>query len=188
MAATLPSQFAALLCGRTGDAALTRLGELAAEAAQPCPVIRSAVDELLAVRLDYHTHLYPRISSALGLLDLPVPRPPTPTASWSTDDPAALCRILAGRAERAASHARARLLREAKLPGQVTFAAVERFSEALLSSAAEWEIRQLARSYRRTLWAGAGYRLDNSDASVARVTRAADTLLAATGELVSRPP
>lgn len=165
-----------LLGDRSGAAALACLGELAAATARPCPAVRAAVADLLAVRLDYDTHLSPRIRPDLASLEVDARDHPA-----AGDGVAELHGLIAGRAERAASRVLARLLDEAALPGWILLTAVERFTDAILGT--EREIRHLARSYRHDLWPGLYRGLDADDAPVMRVTRTADELLAATAEL-----
>ncbi len=174
----------ALLGERSGSTALVHLARLAATATEPCPVIQAAIDELLAVRLDYRTHLHPKVRTDLDLLnfrtgDQQISALP-PTDYGVTE----LYRIVADRTERAAFQVRTRLLDEAVLVGEILFAAVEQFTDALLTSdVAEWEIRQFARSYQRILWADAFQEVEGGDALVARVANAAEDLLAATSEV-----
>jgi hypothetical protein len=158
-----------LLGARTGTAALERLGELADAAAPPCTTLRAAVDELLAVRLDYSTHLGPRIRNGLGAFEIDAP----------ADDVAALFAAVCSRAEETTARILDRVLREATLPGWVVLTAVERFVAAVLGTE---EIRRLARSHRHDLWPGRYRGLGREDAPVARIVRAADDLLAATAE------
>jgi energy-coupling factor transporter ATP-binding protein EcfA2 len=163
----------ALLRDETGYRAMVVLAELAAGAAQPCAVLASAVAQLLAVRLDYHTHLHPRIGLYLGSL-------PVPAGQRSADR---LYRMLCTVATRAAERVRACLRDEAAYPGRVLYAAVERFADAVLhSSTAEQELRQLARSYRDELCGGTPKGLTDADVRVVRAVRAADELLAAAAD------
>ena len=161
---------------RSGAAALARLGELAAAAARPCPTLRAAIADLLAVRLDHDTHLSPRIRPDLASLEVDAQNHLT-----AGDGAAELHGLIAGLAEQAASRVLARLLDEAALPGWILLTAVERFADAILGT--EREIRHLARSYRHDLWPGLYLGLDADDAPVMRVARTADELLAALAEL-----
>jgi hypothetical protein len=138
--------------------------------------VRAAVADLLAVRLDYDTHLSPRIRPDLASLEVAARDHPA-----AGDGVTELHGLIAGRAEQAASRVLARLLDEAALPGWILLTAVERFTDAILGT--EREIRHLARSYRHELWPGLYRGLDADDAPVMRVTRTADELLAATAEL-----
>jgi hypothetical protein len=163
-----------LLGGHSGTAALTRVGELADGAEPPCTALRAAVDELLAVRLDYSTHLRPRVRDGLDGLEIEAPG----------DDAAALFRDVCAQAEQTTDRILDRLLREATLPGWVVLTAVERFVDAVVGSE---DLKRLARSYRHDLWPGRYRGLRREDASIARIVRAADDLLAATAEPVPEP-
>lgn len=178
IADALAGAFAPLLDGRTGTAALARLGELADAAAPPCTTLRAAVDELLAVRMDYATHLGPRVRDGLRTLELDRPG----------DDVAALFRTISTLAEQTTGQVLERLLREATLPGWVMLTAAERFVGAVLGTeAAEREITRLIRSCRHDLWPGRYRGLSREDVPVARTVRAADALLAAATEPVPGP-
>lgn len=185
VAGALATGMAPLLGDRSGAAALAHLSDLAAEAAEPGSVLRAAVGELLAARADYRTQLHPRIRPELDSLDLPEHGQQAFAMPVTGDDAAVtLYRMIAGKAERTAFQVRARLLKEAAAPGRILLTVVEQFADTLLGTeAAGREIRQLARSYRHTLWPGAFDGLNGSDAPVARVARAAEDLLAATTEL-----
>ncbi|WP_104482279.1 hypothetical protein V5P93_006327 [Actinokineospora auranticolor] len=169
-----------LLDDRTGAAALRHLADLAGDAAEPCAVTRAALDDLLGPRLDYRTQLHPRVRPELDGLHLQVADdrggatvqiavPSTP------DGVAELFRIVSELAEQATFRIRGALLREAALPGQVLFAAVEQFDDTLIRSGdAHREIRQLARSYRDRLWPAEFDELDGANARVAGAAAAAD--------------
>ncbi len=190
VAAGLAGELGGLLSDRSGREALVHLAELAGEAAEPCQVMRASLAELLALRLDYRTQVHPRVRPELDALNFQVRDPATgqemlhivvaPTAEGAEE----LYQIVSELAEQAAYRIRVELLKEAVLPGQVVFAAVEQFADALIrSGVAEREIRQLARSYRDEMWPGVFEGLDEADARVARVARAADELVNATTEL-----
>lgn len=190
VAEALAGELGNLLGDRSAREALAYLAGLAGEAAEPCQVMQASLEELLALRLDYRTQLHPRVRPELDTLNLQVRDPVTGQDVFQvvvppTEDGAEeLYQVVKELAEQAAYRIRVELLKEAVLPGQVLFAAVEQFADALIrSGAAEREIRQLARSYRDELWVGVFEGLDGADARVARVARAADELLNVTTDL-----
>lgn len=177
----LAGELNGVLDGRSGHDALTYLAELAGEAAEPCAVMRASLTELLALRLDYRTQAHPRVRPELDALN---PRVRDQVVVPATEEGAEeLYQTISELGEQAAFRIRNALLREAALPGQVLFAAVEQFDDALVrSGAAEREIRQLARAYRDELWPGVFEGLDGADARVARAARVADEVLNAAAE------
>jgi hypothetical protein len=179
LATVLSRESGDLLDARPGTDALARLAQLSRTATEPCPALASAVDGILAARLDYTTHLHPRVSAELRPLLGSVPALP-PDRSGAEQ----LYTTILGRSLLAAARTRTRLLRDSGIPEQVVYAAVARFSdEVLAGSGAEREIRQLARAYRTRLWPDLAEELDRADAQVVAVVRAADQLLAITTDL-----
>lgn len=183
LAAVLDRDLGKLLRGRSGAAALALLAEFAAEGSQPCPRLRASIEELLALRIDYRTHLYPHVWADVDALRVPVPEFPT-----SADGASRLYQFVCTLAERVVLRVRGRLLGQSTMPGRVLCAAVVRFIDSLDSVSAERELRNLAGAYRRELWPQAFADLDRTDICVARVARAAHELLdAAAGFGCSAP-
>jgi hypothetical protein len=78
LADTLRKPLGELLDGYDGRLALEHLIELLDNASEPCPALTGALSDVLSIRLEYRTQLYPRVRSELGnLLNLEVinPRP-----------------------------------------------------------------------------------------------------------------
>ena len=71
----MKQDFGELVGTGDGEAVLRRLSGLMAEASEPCPALCAAVDELLALRLEYRTHLHPRVRRELDGLNLQVKDP-----------------------------------------------------------------------------------------------------------------
>jgi hypothetical protein len=169
---------------RDGRPALELLvGELI-DAAEPCPAMRRAVEDVLDIRLEYRTQLYPRVRGDLGdLLTLDVRNTltgeRTPQISVKPDESGAdqLYRFVTGRAHQAAHLIRKALLQEAVAPDQVVHAFVEQFDDALIRSAeSERDFQRLARSYRDVIWPGAYDGIERNDARLVKVRRAAQAV------------
>jgi hypothetical protein len=189
--AALSLAWGPLLGGRTGPEGLFQLSLLAKEAAQPCPGLAEAITGLLAVRLDYRTHLHPRVRSALDSLATPghavdVGAGPGRLSDLDATELAdGLFRMVSERAVRAAERVRVGLFRESALPGQILAAGVESFIDAVFrGETAAAEARIMSRSYQGDLATVTS--LDLSDARVARVGRSADDLLSAAAECCAR--
>ncbi|KXV70297.1 hypothetical protein AD951_03280 [Acetobacter malorum] len=154
-------RFGNLLQGKSGEAALSTLRHLMAEAEEPCVGLSQAVQELLALRLDYRTQLHPKVRRALDDLQSEVEDPETgeKKARFTVDlTPAGaerLLREMASLARAAAYRTRKALMQEAMVPALVIHAAVEQFDDALIRSGdSEKEFRRMARCYRDDIWPG----------------------------------
>lgn len=154
-------RFGNLLQDNSGLAALSILGQRMAEAEEPCHGLSQAVQELLALRLDYRTQLHPKVRRALDDLQSEVKDPETgiQKARFAVDlTPAGAEQLLdemAGLARAAAYRTRKALMQEALVPALVIHAAVEQFDDALIrSSDSEKEFRRMARCYRDDIWPG----------------------------------
>ncbi len=173
-----------LLDGYDGRLALEQLIELLDNASEPCGALTGALSDVLSIRLEYRTQLYPRVRSELGnLLNLEVINPTTGEPEEQIAVPLneqgaeRLYRFISGRARQAAHHIKKSLLQEAVAPSQVIYAFVEQFEDALIRSGdAEQEFRRLARSYRDEIWPGIYQGIDEDNARVARVIRASRAL------------
>ncbi|MGH3787692.1 MAG: hypothetical protein ACRDRG_14325 [Pseudonocardiaceae bacterium] len=175
-----------LLDGYDGRLALEQLVELLRNASEPCPAFTSALSDILSIRLEYRTQLYPKVRFELGsLLNLEVINPttgePEKQITVPLDKPGAerLYRFISSRSRQAAHLIKKSLLQEAVAPSQVIHAFVEQFEDAMIrSGAAEQEFRRLARSYRDEIWPGVYQGIDEDNARVARVIRASRALSA----------
>ncbi|GHH81918.1 hypothetical protein GCM10018781_65540 [Kitasatospora indigofera] len=166
-----------------GAEALGRFRALLDDGYEPCPELSAAVAELLALRLDYRTQLYPRIRAQLDGLNLEVLDPGEGQMRSQIAvavNPAGveeLYDFITVRAEQAAYRTRKALLRDSVLPGMVLFAAVEQFEDALIrSGTAGREFRRLARTYRDELWPGRYGGLNSEHARFAAVARACEEI------------
>ena len=176
----------ALLGEAAGDDALRRFVALLAEASEPCPRLRRAVEQLLTVRLDYRSQLHPRVRAELDGLTLQERDPVTGeqrnrvVVEVSPDGAEQLYAFVVQMAEQAAYLTKkALLLREGVTPALVLHAAAEQLEDTMIRSGdSEREFKRLARSYRDELWPGVFGEIDAANARVASVARARDALVA----------
>jgi hypothetical protein len=170
-----------LLEGSDGKQALQQLAVILDEGAEPCPALSRAVADMIDIRLDYRTLLYPRVRGRLvDLLNFEVTNPATgerePQITVRTSESGAevLYTFTTGRARQAAFQISQALLAEAVGPTLVLQSFVEQFDDAFIRSAeSKRDFRRLARSYRDRIWPGIYEGIELDDARVARVRRAA---------------
>jgi hypothetical protein len=190
VAAILAAHTGTLLDGLEGEAALRGFAALLAEASEPCPRLRRAVEQLLTVRLDYRSQLHPRVRAELDGLTLQERDPVTGeqrnrvVVEVSPDGAEQLYSFVAQMAEQAAYLTKkALLLREGVTPALVLHAAAEQLEDTMIRSGdSEREFKRLARSYRDEIWPGVFGEIDAANARVATVTRARDALVATLAE------
>ncbi|QKV93989.1 hypothetical protein HUT19_21355 [Streptomyces sp. NA02950] len=169
--------------GPTGRELLERLAELFARSSQPCPDLAAAVTDLLDVRLEYRTLLYPRVRPDLAPLNLQVTHPDTgeqmqQVAVPLTEEGAEeLYGIFNGLAEQAAFRIQKSLLQESAVPAAVIHALVEQFEDTLIRSGTSvQEFRRFVRSYRNDLWPEEFRGIDEANSRYARVVRVAEEI------------
>jgi hypothetical protein len=180
----------ALLGDSSGEEALRRFSALLADASEPCPRLRRAVEQLLTVRLDYRSQLHPRVRAELDGLTLQERDPVTGeqrnrvVVEVSPDGAEQLYAFVVQMAEQAAYLTKkALLLREGVTPALVLHAAAEQLEDTMIRSGdSEREFKRLARSYRDEIWAGVVGEIDAANARVAAVVRARDALVATLSE------
>ncbi|MBV9312403.1 MAG: hypothetical protein JO100_01425 [Pseudonocardia sp.] len=173
-----------LLDDSDGEQALVKFRALLDEGSEPCPALSRAVADVLDIRLDYLTLLYPRIrGQVVDLLNFEVVNPVTdvrePQIVVPTTEEGAqtLYTFIIGRARQAAHVIRNELLSESVAPTLVVQAFVEQFDDALIRSAeSKRDFKRLARSFRDRIWPGLYEGIELDDARIARVTRAAEAV------------
>ncbi len=168
-----------LLQGERGHAALATLSHLMAAAEEQCTVLHQAVQDLLALRLDYRTQLHPKVRITLDDLKNEVDDPEKggKTSRFTAEhSPAAieqLLRDLTGLVRTVVYQTRKALLDEAMVPARVIHAAVEQFDDALIRSGdSEKEFRRLVRCYRDQIWPDRFAGIKAANARVAAVKNA----------------
>jgi hypothetical protein len=149
-----------------------------AGASEPCPALSAAISDLLALRLEYRTHLHPRVRRELDGLNLEVKDPESRkpkeqiVVEVSESGSKKLFREIAGLAEEAAHLTRKSLVNEALTPALVLHAAAEQFDDTLIRSGdSEREFKRFARSYRDDIWPGVFKGIDEANARFAKVMR-----------------
>ena len=178
VAGVLANNLGGLLAGRQGRTSLEGLATMLVEASEPCTELGGAVDDLLALRLEYRTHLHPRVRRALDGLNLQITDPESGeqkdqiVVEVSEAGAEQLFHVVRQLAEQAAYHTKKALIHEAMTPALVLHAAAEQFEDSLIrSGASEREFRRLARSYRDEIWPGVYQGLDEANARFAKVVR-----------------
>jgi hypothetical protein len=174
----------------SGEDALRRFAALLADASEPCPRLRRAVEQLLTVRLDYRSQLHPRVRAELDGLTLQERDPVTGeqrnrvVVEVSPDGAEQLYAFVVQMAEQAAYLTKkALLLREGVTPALVLHAAAEQLEDTMIRSGdSEREFKRLARSYRDEIWPGVFGEIDAANARVAAVVRTRDALVATLAE------
>lgn len=173
------SHLGELLGTAQGGEALTALAQHLSDASEPCPTLSKAVRDLLELRLEYRTHLHPRVRRELDGLNLQVLDPETGephdqvVVEVSEAGAEQLFRVLSQLAEQAAYRTKKALVHEALTPALVLHAAAEQFEDALIRSGeSEREFRRFARSFRDEIWPNVFQGIDESNARFAKVARA----------------
>jgi hypothetical protein len=173
------SNLGELLGAAQGGEALAALAQHLADASEPCPTLSKAVRDLSGLRLEYRTHLHPRVRRELDDLNLQVLDPETgePHDQIVVDVSEAgaerLFRVLSQLAEQAAYRTKKALVHEALTPALVLHAAAEQFEDALIRSGeSEREFRRFARSFRDEVWPNVFQGIDEANARFAKVARA----------------
>ena len=183
-----------LLGAAQGIEALRLLKKTLADASEPCPTLSEAVHNLIELKLEYRTHLHPRVRRELDGLNLQVLDPQThelhnqvDAVAPSEDGAKALFRNLSQLAEQAAYRTKKALMGDASTPALVLYAAAEQFEDALIrSGASEKEFRQLAFSFRDEIWPNEYQGIDEANAKFAKVKRAIDTVRKHLGDFEGR--
>jgi len=168
-----------LLGAAQGGKALAALAQYLSDASEPCPTLSKAVRDLLELRLEYRTHLHPRVRRELDGLNLQVLDPETGephdqiVVEVSEAGAERLFRVLSQLAEQAAYRTKKALVQEALTPALVLHAAAEQFEDTLIRSGeSEREFRRFARSFRDEVWPNVFQGIDEANARFAKVANA----------------
>ncbi len=174
-----------------GTALLTELADLLDNPRNPCPALHQAVTGLLALRMEYRSHLHPLLRPQLDGLRMQYedPRTGRPVAVIVPELTEKGARDLyvnfTHLAENAAHEVRKALMAGEMTPVMVTYAAVEHFVDAFIRSGAsnelgspgsEREFERFARAYRDELWPGAYQGIAEGNVRYDRVMTLIDTL------------
>ncbi len=170
------------LLGETGgEEALRSLKTLLDEAS--CPTLGDAVTDLLDTRLEYRTHLHPRVRAALDGFNLegvdPITGDPMTRLVVGVDreDVDVLESRLAELTEQAAYETMLALQRESVMPALVLHAAVEQFEDELIRSGrSKLEFARLARTHRDRLWPAETTRIEGARSRAARVDQLIESI------------
>ncbi|WNV86164.1 hypothetical protein [Umezawaea sp. Da 62-37] len=164
-----------------GDDALRLVKELLDDAS--CQTLADAVDDLLATRLEYRTHLHPRVRAALDGFNLegvdPITGDPMTrlVVGVGPEDLDVLEARLAELTEQAAYETMLALQREAVMPALVLHAAVEQFEDELIRSGrSRLEFARFARTHRHRLWPEQFARIEGARSRAARVDQLTESI------------
>jgi predicted ABC-type transport system involved in lysophospholipase L1 biosynthesis ATPase subunit len=170
-----------LMGAAEGEEALRLLKTLFDEAS--CPTLSDAVADLLGTRLEYRTHLHPRVRAALDGFNLegvdPVTGEPMTrlVVGVGRDDVEVLESRLAELTEQAAYETMLALQRESVMPALVLHAAVEQFEDELIRSGrSKLEFARLARTHRNRLWPQEFTRIEGARTRAARVDQLIESI------------
>jgi hypothetical protein len=183
-----------LLGAAQGIEALRLLEKTLFEASEPCPTLSKAVRNLIELKLEYRTHLHPRVREELDGLNLEVDDPEAGGRHNQIEAPPiseagaeTLFRNLSQLAEQAAYRTKKALMGDASTPALVLYAAAEQFEDALIrSGASENEFQRLAFSFRDEIWPNEYEGIDEANAKFAKVKRAIDTVRKHLGDFERR--
>lgn len=172
-----------LLQGTQGVAALDQFAQYLVDASEPCPTLSQAVNELIALKLDYRTQLHPLVRRELDDLNQQVINPETDKAEnqfivkYNEEGAAELLRELAKLALQAAYRTKKALMQQADIPALVLHAAAEQFEDVFIRDAAsKKELRRLTRSFRDEIWPGVFHDIAAENAKYAKIKKTIDTI------------
>ncbi|WP_066374274.1 hypothetical protein [Herbidospora mongoliensis] len=146
------------LLDREGSELLRDLADLLDNPRRPCPALRAAVTGLLELRMEYRSHLHPRLRPHLDVLQM---SQRSPEIRRDEEGAHELFRFCQEMAQNAAHEIRKALLDGEVTPVQVTYAAVEQFVDIFIrsgpigdSKGSRREFERFARAYRNEIWPG----------------------------------
>jgi hypothetical protein len=179
VATLLGQHLGGLLEGEQGRSALERLASCLREAAEPCPTLAQAIEDLLSLRLDYRTQLHPRVRRELDQLSLQVLERETEqyetqvTVEVSEMGADQLFHVMSELATQATYRTYKSLTEEATTPILVLHAALEQFEDTLIRSGqSELEFARMGRSFRDDIWPGEFQAAEQSSLRVNRLRQA----------------
>lgn len=183
VASALRKNLGQLVPDSTGRQQLEALTTLLQQASSPCTTLSDAVRNILAVRLEYRTHLHPRIRQELDELTLQVHDPGAegPQAQIvveiNEEGAETLFQFVVHLAEKAAYETRKALAAEAVTPTRILLSVLEQFEDELIRSQySARDFKRLAHAYRDEIWPGEYSGLDEANARYSRVRKAMDVL------------
>ncbi|GAA2991833.1 hypothetical protein [Actinokineospora diospyrosa] len=173
--------------------ALRQLRELLTDPVEPSPSLAKAVEDLLEVRLDFRTQLYPRVRDALAECNLEVAGPSGQPQVQVIAAPTEagvdrMYRAVLDIAEQTAFRTRQQLLTLALEPGQALRAVTEFFADAFIRSRdSKRDLLRLARGHRDRIWPDAFREHDLAVTTASAITAAAESVVATVTETRKAP-
>lgn len=177
VAAILGGRLNGMFAGVEGANALRRFRTALLDATEPCPGIASTVENLLDVRMDYRTHLYPRVHQELDALRYEVRNAFNQPEAQIVVQPGEqgaeeLFKFLGERSRQVAHRVRQSLLGEVVTPALLVYTVTAQFDDALIRSGdSAREFQRLTRSYRDEIWPEVFAEIDDDNNRVARIVR-----------------
>ncbi|MDD2893813.1 MAG: hypothetical protein PHF20_07760 [Halothiobacillaceae bacterium] len=178
LAEVFTQRLGVLLQDTQGETTLALLAQHLTEASEPCPILSHAVQELIALKLDYRTQLHPLVRRELDDLKLQLENPVTNKEEdrivVKVDEGGAeeLLRELAKLALQAAYRTKKALMQRADIPALVLHAAAEQFDDVLIRDAqSKKELRRFTRSFRDEIWPGVFQGIDEENAKYAKLKK-----------------
>jgi len=186
--------FGPAMAGTSQDR-LKRLSALFLDAPDPCPALAAAVEQVLDVRLDYRTRVFPQMVRAFNLLraEGTDPRSREVVGLLTVSRDSAGARELFGHVQRlarqAAYEAKSALMEEIGTAAVVLLAYARQFEDTLIRSAeSEAEFCRIAEAYRDELWPGEFTHSGLANTSVQRVRHALRVLSEELTSALGIPP
>ncbi|MGH3864931.1 MAG: hypothetical protein ACRDQ4_02130 [Pseudonocardiaceae bacterium] len=159
-----------------GRKSLERLASLLEEIPESCPSLVAAVRDLLRLRFEFRSMVYPRIRSELDLLRQEGWNPTTKSfesqliVGLTSEGAQQMYDFISRRARQVAYRIRDTVVNDAARPAPVLLAAIEIFADTLIRSPqAPEEFRTLVHGYRDEIWPGAYEGVDAANVRVARL-------------------
>ncbi|MGQ0778744.1 MAG: hypothetical protein ACT4NY_30740 [Pseudonocardiales bacterium] len=159
-----------------GRKSLDRLVSLLAEIPESCPTLVSALRDLLRMRFEFRSMVYPRIRTELNLLQQECWNTATETfepqltVGLTSEGARYMYDFISRRVRQVAYRIRDTVVDDAARPAPVLLAAAEIFADTLIRSPiAPEEFRTLAHGYRDEIWPGIYGGVDAANARVTRV-------------------
>jgi hypothetical protein len=161
-----------------GRKSLDRLASLLEEIPESCPTLVAALRDLLRLRFEFRSMVYPRIRSELDLLRQEAWNPATEsfepqlTVGLTNDGAQQMYNFISRRIRQVAYRIRETVVHDAARPAPVLLAAAEIFADTLIRSPkAPEEFRTLVHGYRDEIWPGVYEGVDTANARVTRLRK-----------------
>jgi len=168
---------------KPGKDFLFKFIEVCENASEPCNSFQKAIQDLLALDIQYRTHFHPRVRKSLEALYVQVVDPQSGQAKIQLTVPVTesgaeqLLQMLEDISIQVNSETRKALESEGHLPNWVLYAALEQFDDALIRAEdSEDDFFRIAISYKDSIWPDKYAQLDSHNAKVGILKRSIEKL------------